>query len=179
MVEHLLPKQRVAGSTPVARSKYNGAMNTEERHFPTLTPYLVVRNAMEAIDFYQKALGAKVRDVSKTPEGDKVMNAQLEIGDSVLMLNDEFPDYGSTAPQPGERVHTTIHINSKNIDADWQRAVDAGVQVTMPLADMFWGDRYGQFTCPYGYRWSMGQHVRDMTQEEMEAEMAQAFSEPH
>lgn len=144
---------------------------TQEGTFPTLTPYIVVKDAAAAIAFYEKALGAKVRDVSNGPDG-KVMNAQLVIGDSVLMLNDEYPEYGSTAPAPGDRVFVTIHISSKSVDADWQRAVDAGVQVTMPLEDMFWGDRYGQFTCPFGYKWSMSQRVKNPTKEEMDAAMA-------
>lgn len=127
--------------------------------FPTLTPYIVVRDAAAAIAFYEKALGATTRDVAKSDDGQKIMNAQLVIGDSVLMLNDEFPDYDCYGPKPGENIPVTIHISSKNIDADWQRAVDAGVEVTMPLADMFWGDRYGQFRCPFGHKWSMGQRI--------------------
>ena len=127
-------------------------------NFPTLTPYIVVRDGAAAIAFYEQALGAKTRDIKHLPGG-KIGNAQLEIGDSVLMLNDEFPDFQVLAPQPGERVHTTLHIQSKDIEADWQRAVEAGVEVTMPLADQFWGDRYGQFTCPFGYKWSMGQTI--------------------
>ena len=148
-----------------------------ENYFPTLTPYIVVRDAKEAISFYQKALGAEVRNVTMTPD-DKVMNAQLIFGDSILMLNDEFPDYGSFAPAAGEKVHGTIHINSKNIDADFQRAIDAGVEVTMPLEDQFWGDRYGSFRCPFGYNWSMGQRIREMTKEQMDEAMAEAFAEP-
>ena len=146
--------------------------------FPTLTPYIVVRDGKAAIDFYCKALGAVARDIAYVPGSEKIMNAQLSIGDSVLMLNDEFPDYGSIGPQPGDKLPVTIHITSKDIDADFQRAVDAGVEVTMPLADMFWGDRYGAFTCPFGYSWSMGQKMRDLTQEQMEAEMAQSFAQP-
>ena len=131
------------------------------RSFPTLTPYIVVKGAEAAIEFYQKALGATVREVMKTPD-DKVMNAQLEIGDSVLMLNDEFPDYGSFGPSPDAPSAVTIHISSKNIDADFQRAVDAGAIVTMPLENMFWGDRYGQFKCPFGHSWSMGQPISEI-----------------
>ncbi len=143
--------------------------------FPTLTPYIVVSNAQEAIAFYQEALGAVARNVALTPDGSKVMNAQLVIGDSVLMINDEFPDYGSFGPQPGDKIFVTIHIQSKDIDADWARAEKAGVQVTMPLADMFWGDRYGQFTCRYGYKWSMGQRIHEPSVEEMEAGAKEFF----
>jgi PhnB protein len=140
-------------------------------HFPTLTPYIVVRDADAAIAFYERALGAQVREVARTPNG-KVANAQLDVGDSVLMLNDEFPDFNVTAPQPGERVHVTIHIQSKDIENDWKRAVDAGVEVTTPLADQFWGDRYGQFTCPFGYKWSMGQTIDETSGREVENAMA-------
>lgn len=130
-----------------------------EEYFPTLTPYIVVRDARAAIAFYEKAFGAKARNVAEGPDG-KVMNAQLVIGNSVLMLNDEFPDYGAVGPKEGERVHTTIHISSQNIEADWQRAVDAGAEITMPLEDQFWGDRYGQLRDPFGYPWSMGQKIK-------------------
>ena len=130
----------------------------DESAFTTLTPYIVVRDAKAAIEFYKRAFGAVARSVMDTPDG-KVMNAQLVIGDSVLMLNDEFPDFGAVGPQPGERMPVCIHISCKDIEAEWKRAVDAGAVVTMPLADQFWGDRYGQFTCPFGYHWSMGQKI--------------------
>ncbi|MFZ4506474.1 MAG: VOC family protein [Fimbriimonas sp.] len=127
--------------------------------FPTLTPYLVVSSADEAIAFYTKALGAVVRGPIERTEDGRVLNVQLEIGDSILMLNDAFPEYGSAAPKPGDSVFITIHIASTNIQADWDRAVAAGVEVTMPLDDMFWGDRYGQFRDPFGYKWSIGQPI--------------------
>jgi len=145
--------------------------------FPTLTPYLVVDGAKAAIEFYQKALGAEVVDVSYVPNTEQVMNAQLRIGDSMLMLNDEFPDWGSVGPKKIGGSAVTIHISSKNIDADFQRAIDAGAEVTMPLADMFWGDRYGSFVDPFGHKWSMGQHMRDLSPEEMEKEMQEAFAQ--
>lgn len=148
-----------------------------EGFFPTLTPYIVVRDAKAAIAFYEKAFGAVVRNIAYVPDSDKVMNAQLVFGDSVLMLNDEFPDYGSLGPQAGEKIPVTIHISSKDIDNDFQRAIDAGAEVRMPLADMFWGDRYGSVQCPFGYNWSMGQKMRDMSAEEVEAEMAEAFAQ--
>jgi len=143
-----------------------------ESTFPTLTPYLVVSNAMEAIAFYEKAFGAKRRCVANSPDG-KVMNAQLVFGDSVLMLNDEFPDYGSVGPQPGDRLPITIHIYSHDVDNDWQRAVDAGCEITMPLELQFWGDKYGQLKCPYGYNWSMAQKMESPSEEEMAKRMAE------
>lgn len=146
----------------------------QEGVFPTLTPYMVVRDARGAIAFYGRAFGAVVRNLAEGPDG-KVMNAQLVIGDSVLMLNDEYPEWGSVGPQAGERMPLTIHITSKNIEEDWQRAVDAGVEITMPLEDQFWGDRYGQFKCPYGYNWSMSQRVKQLSPEQVEAAMHEAF----
>ncbi len=137
-------------------------MSTQDQGiFPTLTPYLVVSNAEKAIEFYVKALGAISREVMKSEDG-KVMNAQLEIGTSVLMLNDEFPDWGVFGPKEGETVHMTIHIRSHNIQADWDRAIAAGATETTPLADQFWGDRYGQFSDPFGYKWSMGQPLSEL-----------------
>lgn len=144
--------------------------------FPTITPYLVVRDATAAIAWYERALGANTRFVMNAPNG-SVMNAQLVIGNSVLMLNDEFPDFGALSPQEGERVHCTLHLQTKDIDRDFKRAIDAGATVGMPPADMFWGDRYGSFTDPFGYKWSMGQRIANPSPEEMQAAMEAAFAE--
>jgi len=132
---------------------------SNEESFNTLTPSIVVSDGMGAIAFYEKALGAQLRGEAMKGEDGKVMNAQLVIGDSVLMLNDEFPNYGVFAPKDGQSVYVTIHIRSEDIDNDWRRAVNAGMTVKMPLEDQFWGDRYGQFTCPFGYNWSIGQKI--------------------
>jgi uncharacterized glyoxalase superfamily protein PhnB len=143
-----------------------------DSYFPTITPYIVVSNAMEAIAFYEKAFGAKRRSVANSPDG-KVMNAQLVFGNSVLMLNDEYPDYGSHGPKAGENLPVTMHINSMDVDNEFQRAVDAGCEVTMPLELQFWGDKYGQLKDPYGYNWSMGQKMESPTEEEMAKRMAE------
>ena len=148
-----------------------------DEQFPSLTPYIIVRNAQQAIDFYAKALGAEARSVSKMPNGDKIMNAQLQIGDSVLMLNDEFPEWGALGPSADSNLPVTLHINSKDVDADFRRAVDAGMEVTMPLENMFWGDRYGQLKCPFGYKWSMGQKVADLSQEEVDEAAKAMFTD--
>ncbi len=132
------------------------------KSFPTLTPYIVVSSTEEAIKFYEAAFGASCRFILKDDSG-KVMNAQIVIGESVLMLNDEFPDWGVLAPVPGAPMPFSIHIASKSIDADFQRAVDAGATVVTPLDNMFWGDRFGQLMDPFGYKWSMGQPVEDLT----------------
>jgi uncharacterized glyoxalase superfamily protein PhnB len=134
--------------------------------FPTLTPSITVSPADEAIAWYERALGAEVRFLNRTPDGKKVMNAQLILGDSLLMLHDAFPEYGNPGPEPGSSIHVTLHLQLSDVDTAFARAVENGAEVTMPLQDMFWGDRYGQFRDPYGYPWSMGQRITQMTAEE-------------
>lgn len=129
--------------------------------FRTLTPYFVVKNSEEAIKFYEAAFNAKSREVMKGEDG-KVMNAQIVIGDCVVMMNDEYPDWGVVAPNPGDPMPFSIHISCKNIDAEFQQAVDAGATVTCPLENMFWGDRFGQLVDPFGYKWSMGQPISEL-----------------
>lgn len=138
--------------------------------FHTLTPYLIVDGAAAAIDLYQRALGADVMSVAKTPDG-KVMNAQLRIGDSMLMLNDEFPDYGAIGPKKIGNTAVTIHIYTNDVDALWKRAVDAGFEVRMPLDNQPWGDRYGSLADPFGHSWSMATHVEDVSDEELDRRM--------
>ena len=131
------------------------------RVFRTVTPSLVVKSSEDAIEFYKNAFGAEVREVQKGEDG-KVMNAQIVIGDSVVMMNDEFPEWGVLAPAKDVPLPFTLHFRSYSIDADFQRAVDAGAVVSMPLDNMFWGDRYGQVVDPFGYRWSIGQPIDEL-----------------
>jgi len=139
--------------------------------FSRLAPYLVVDDAKAAIDWYGKALGAEKIDVSFVPGTETVMNAQLRLGDSYFMLNDEFPEHGVLGPKKVGGTSVTVHITSSDIDAEWDRIVAAGAEVTMPLDNMFWGMRYGQFKDPYGHSWSIGQQISNPTKEEMEAAM--------
>jgi uncharacterized glyoxalase superfamily protein PhnB len=106
------------------------------------------------------------------------MHAALKIGDSILMLNDEFPEHGGgpAAPPPGGSGDA-LHIYIENVDAAFERAVSAGATVKMPVMDMFWGDRYGQVIDPFGHRWSFATHTRDMSPEEMKKEQEKAFSQ--
>lgn len=138
--------------------------------FNTLTPYIVVPGAEEAAALYVKALGAEIKTMKKGPDG-KVMNAQLKVGNSMLMLNDEFPDWGVFGPGKYGGTAVTIHLFVEDVDAAWQQAVDAGFEVTMPLAVQFWGDKYGALKDPYGHSWSMATHVEDLSDEEMNAKM--------
>jgi PhnB protein len=135
--------------------------------FHILTPHLTVRNAAEALEFYKKALGAEVLHIARMPDG-KVMHASLRIGDSMLMLNDEFPEHGALSPLAHNGTGVAIHIYTDDADAAFNRAVSAGAQVKMPLMDQFWGDRYGIVTDPYGHMWSIATHVKDVSQEEMQ-----------
>jgi uncharacterized glyoxalase superfamily protein PhnB len=143
--------------------------------FHTLTPHLTVRNAEQALEFYKNAFGADVLHVAHMPDG-KVMHASLRIGDSMLMLNDEFPDYGTLSPLSTGGSAVTIHIYTENVDAAFNRAVSAGAQVKMPLADQFWGDRYGVVADPFGHKWSLGAHIKDMSPEEMQREQDRAMA---
>jgi PhnB protein len=143
--------------------------------FHTVTPHLIVRDAHRAIEFYQKALGAEVLHVAPAPGG-KVMHAALKIGDSIVMLNDEFPEHGALAPADTGASGVSLHIYLENVDAAFERAVSAGASVKMPVMDMFWGDRYGQLMDPFGHKWSLATHTRDMSQEEISQEQEKAFS---
>lgn len=142
--------------------------------FHTITPHLVVRGAAEAIEFYTRAFGAQELARSPGPDGKRLMHAEIKIGDSRLMLVDEYPEYGSKSPQGLGGSPVTIHLYVEDVDAVFDRAVKAGCKVQMALMDAFWGDRYGQLTDPYGHKWSLATHKEDLTREEM-AKRAQAF----
>jgi PhnB protein len=144
--------------------------------FHTITPHLTVRDATRALEFYKKAFGAEVLHVAPAPGG-KVMHAAIKIGDSIVMLNDEFPEYGGDpAPTSTKGSGVALHVYLDNVDAAFERAVSAGATIKMPLMDMFWGDRYGTVTDPFGHRWSLATHTRDMSPEEMQQEQEKAFS---
>jgi PhnB protein len=129
--------------------------------YHTVTPYLAVEDAAAAIAYYQKAFGAKERVRMNTPDG-RVGHAELEIGDSLVMLADSFPQ-SSTKP-PTELGGTTgsVFLYVDNVDAVVERAVAAGATVTIEVADQFWGDRFGSITDPYGHSWSVATHVEDV-----------------
>ena len=144
--------------------------------YHTLTPFLTVRDASRAIDFYQQAFGAQVRGgVAKDPDG-KVMHAELKIGDSIIMLSDEYPEFGSLSPQSGGSTSMGLHIYVDDVDHAFDRAVKAGAHVEMPVADQFWGDRYGRLKDPFGHKWSLATHKTDLAPEEMKRGMDEAFA---
>ena len=143
--------------------------------YHTITPFMTVRDAARAIEFYKQAFGAKERGVMKGPEG-KIMHAELVIGDSIIMLADEFPEFGALSPQSTGGSGTGLHIYIEDVDSAFDRAVKAGATVEMPVADMFWGDRYGKLRDPFGHKWSIGTHKADLSMEEMKKGMDEALA---
>ena len=140
--------------------------------FHTITPHIVVKGAAKAIDFYKAAFGAEELGRHAMPDG-SIMHALLKIGDSMLMLNDEFPMMGAKGPLSIGGTSVTLNLYVQDADKAFQRAVKAGATVKMPLADMFWGDRYGIVADPFGHAWSIATHKVDLTDAQiMEASKA-------
>lgn len=134
--------------------------------FHSVTPHLVARNADQAIAFYTRAFGAE--ELSRMPSADgKVMHAEIKIGDSILMLCDEFPQMNCLGPPSLGGSPVTIHVYVEDADAVFQQAVAAGATVKMPLEDTFWGDRYGKVTDPFGHEWSIATRMRELTPEDI------------
>ena len=143
----------------------------------SVTPHLVVRGAARAIDFYKRALGAE--EIARLPApGGMLAHAEIRIGDSKVFLVDEFPEpreEGVGSPQQVGATTVTIHLFVDDVDAAIERASAAGAKVTLPPTDMFWGDRYGRIVDPFGHSWSIATHVKDLTPEEIQKNMAEAF----
>jgi PhnB protein len=140
--------------------------------YHTVTPYLAVDDATEAIEFYTKAFGAKERVRMETPDG-KVGHAELEIGDSLVMLSDPFPQASTKPPNELGGTSVSVFLYVEDVDAVVKQAVDSGATVSMEVADQFWGDRFGSVRDPFGHLWSIATHVEDVPPEEM-AERAKA-----
>jgi PhnB protein len=141
--------------------------------YHTVTPYLAVDDAKAAIDFYERAFGARERSRMPGPDG-KIAHAEIEIGDSIVMLADPFPQSNIRPPKEVGGTTCGAFLYVENIDDFFQRAVDAGATVTMEPEDMFWGDRFGSVTDPYGHAWQIATHVEDVTPEQM-AERSQEW----
>jgi len=142
--------------------------------FHTVTPHLTVRGAAQAIDFYRRAFGAQEVMRMPGPDGKTIMHADLRIGDSHVFLNDEMPDMGCPSPQSLGGIASMFHLYVEDVDAAFKRAVAAGAQVRMPVADMFWGDRYGKVVDPFGHEWGIGTHKEDLSPDEIRTR-GQAF----
>jgi PhnB protein len=141
--------------------------------FHSITPSLIVRDAAKAIDFYKRALGAQELVRMPSPDG-KIMHAELKIGDSIIFLSDEMPQSPAKSPQSLGGVTGVLNLYVEDVDKRFQQAVDAGARVSMPVADQFWGDRYGSLVDPFGYTWGIGTHKEDLTPQQMD-ERAKAF----
>ena len=142
--------------------------------FRTVTPYLSINGAAAAIDWYKKAFGA--REIVREPNPDgKLMHAQIRIGDSILMMSDVFPGASSQSPDVLGNSSVTLQVYVKNVDKLWQQAVDAGAKITMPLDNMFWGERYGQLTDPFGHHWSLSEQIK-MSKAERDEKQKQAMA---
>jgi PhnB protein len=142
--------------------------------YPQVSPYLCVDGAAEAIDFYTKVFDATERARMPAPEG-KIGHAELKIGDSVLMLSDEYPEMGIRSPKAIGGTPVTISVYVEDVDAVYDRALKAGAKSLRPVEDEFYGDRQGQFEDPFGHRWSVATHVEDVSPEEMSRRAAEAM----
>jgi uncharacterized glyoxalase superfamily protein PhnB len=137
-----------------------------------VTPHIVCAGAGEAIDFYKKAFGAVEEARLPGPDG-KLMHAMIRINGAAVMLVDENPQWGAFGPKALKGSPVTMHLYVEDVDAFVAKAVGAGATVAMPVQDMFWGDRYGLLTDPFGHSWSVATHVRDVTPEEIRKAMAE------
>jgi PhnB protein len=140
----------------------------------TITPHIVVGDAAAAADWYTQILGAEERSRIEVPGG-KIMQVELWFGDSAVMLADEFPELGVLSPLSVGGTATVLHLYTNDVDALWKRAVDAGAEVRQPLQNVFWGERYGQITDPFGHRWGLAQHLRNVPRQEIEEAAAAMF----
>jgi uncharacterized glyoxalase superfamily protein PhnB len=144
--------------------------------FHTITPGLICRDAASAIAFYERALGAV--EIMRMPgPGGKIMHAELKIGDSVVFVNDEFADMWAVAPDSSANRYCSMYLYVEDADAVFNRALENGARVKMPLADQFWGDRYGRITDPFGHDWGIATHKEDVTPEEMQRRTAAFMSQ--
>ena len=144
-------------------------------NYPRVSPYLTVEDAGEAIDFYVDVLGATVRGRMDGPDG-KVGHAELEVGDSLIMLADVFPDMGQSTPKDLGGTPVSMMLYVEDVDATFAKALGAGATEVSPVEDQFYGDRSGQFDDPWGHRWNVATHVEDVPPEEMEARAAKAMA---
>jgi PhnB protein len=143
---------------------------------PAVLPHLVVDDGAAAIDFYVKAFNGVELGRVPGPDGKKLIHAAVQINGSTVMLNDDFPEMSdgkSLTPKALGGSPVTIHLVVTDVDEKFQRAVDAGATVVMPVEDQFWGDRYGVLRDPFGHQWSLGQPVREVSPEEIEKAMSQ------
>ena len=144
--------------------------------YHSLNPYLAVDDAARAIEFYTQAFGAKERMRMPGPDG-KIGHAELEIGDSIVMLSDPFPQASTKPPKELGGTSASVFMYVEDVDSVVQDAIDAGATITMPVENQFWGDRFGSITDPFGHLWSIATHVEDVPPAEMEERAKKAMAE--
>lgn len=143
--------------------------------YRTVTPYLTIKNAARALDFYKKAFGAQVLLNMTGPDG-KLMHAEIKIGDSIVMLCDECPEMGAKSPESLKGTPTLLYLYVDNVDALFERAVKAGAKVERPVEDQFYGDRTGTVLDPFGHRWGIATHVEDVSPDEVKRRQEKLFA---
>ena len=144
--------------------------------FSSVTPHLVIKDCAKALDFYVKALGAQEIYRSMMPDG-RVMHAMIQVGNSIVMMAGEFPEMGAVGPNKLGGTPVALHVYTEDADKLFKKAVDAGATPIMPISDTFWGDRYGQIQDPYGHRWAIATHTKDVSPQEMEKAAKEMFSQ--
>ena len=152
-----------------------GSVKPIPEGYPQVTPYLHVDGANDAIDFYTNVFGATERMRLAGPDG-KIGHAELQLGESVIMLADEYPEMDVLSPKSRGGTPVTINVYVEDVDAVFSRAIRAGATALRPVADQFYGDRSGQFEDPFGHRWSVATHVEDVAPDEMERRAAEVAS---
>jgi PhnB protein len=150
-------------------------VNPIPKGYRSVTPYLTVNDAVRALDFYKRAFGAQEVMRMDGPDG-KIGHAEIKIGDSMVMLGDEMPGMGARSPLALGGTTGGIMLYVENADAVFNQAVQAGAQIESPIADMFWGDRYGRLKDPFGHSWSVATHIEDVAPAEMSKRMQEAMS---
>jgi len=145
--------------------------------YGTVTPYIIVRGAGKAIDFYRKAFGAEELFRMPGPDGKSVAHAEIKIGNSMVMLSDENPEWGSQSPLALGGTPFSLFIYSQDVDAAFDRATQAGCTVEMPPADMFWGDRFSKVKDPFGHSWQIATHKEDVSPEEMDKRAKEFYAQ--
>lgn len=141
-----------------------------------ITPSLIVKDGIKAIDYYKKVFDAKDKGIMMTPDGKSVAHAELEIGDSKIMLSDEFPEMNCLSPASIGGSPISLYLYVEDVDKTFNLAVSEGASVLYPVADQFWGDRHGSIKDPFGHIWSISTHVKDLAEEEIKKAAAEAFS---
>ena len=135
--------------------------------YHSVTPYIFVKGANEALEFYKNAFGAEEMLRLPGPDGESVMHAEMKVGDSIIMLSDENPQMGAMSPETRGGPTGSIMLYVEDVDASYKRALDAGAKEKAPPTDMFWGDRFSQVIDPFGHLWAIATHTEDVPPEEI------------